>query len=233
MNQPIVMALEQAFQDVRDSDIPLGERLTYVADKIRTLNPHFSGLVDNFVDRLEQSGAGDQAPQVGEVMPGFVLPDDQGRLVSLDQLLETAPVVVAFHRGHWCPFCRLNAVGLAQIEHDINPIQIVAISAETQSYTREIKAEAQAHFPFLTDVGNGYALSLNLAIWVDDAMSSLIADAGWDIPKYQGQDGWILPIPSVFVVGQDGLIKARHVDPDYRRRMDLDNLRAAAQAALV
>ena len=233
MNQPIALALEQAFQDVRNRDIPLGERLTYVADQIRALNPHFSGLVDNFVDRLERSGAGDQAPQVGEVMPSFVLPDDQGRLVSLEQLLEAAPVVVAFHRGHWCPFCRLNAVGLAQIEQDIKPIQIVAISAETQSYTREIKAEAQAHFPFLTDVGNGYALSLNLAIWVDDAMSSLIANAGWDIPKYQGHDGWILPIPSVFVVGQDGLIKARHVDPDYRRRMDLDNLRAAAQAALV
>jgi peroxiredoxin len=84
----------------------------------------------------------------------------------------------------------------------------------------------------LTDFGNGYALSLNLAVWVDDAMSSLIAAAGWDVPKYQGSEGWIVPIPSVFIVGQDGLIKARHVDPDYRRRLALDDLRAAAKAAL-
>jgi peroxiredoxin len=232
MNQPIVIALEQAFQDVRDRDVTLRERLDYIAKKVRILSPMYADAVDSFVDRLERAGAGVQAPQVGEPMPGFVLPDDQGHLVSLDRLLATAPVVLAFHRGHWCPYCRLNAVGLAEIENEIKPIQIVAISAETQRYTREIKAEARATFPFLTDLGNGYALSLNLAIWVDEAMSSLIAGAGWDIPKYQGQDGWILPIPSVFVVGQDGLIKARHVDADYRRRLELDDLRTAAMAAL-
>lgn len=232
MTQPIVIAIEQAFLEIRDRDVPLGERLRYIAEKIRTLSPLFSDAVDDFVIRLENSGAGGQAPQIGEKMPLFVLPDDQGHLVSLEQLLETAPVVVAFHRGHWCPYCRLNAVGLAEIENEIKPIQIVAISAETQGYTREIKAEAGARFPFLTDISNGYALSLNLAIWVDDAMSSLIAGAGWDIPKYQGHDGWILPIPSVFVVGQDGLIKARHVDPDYRRRLELDELRKAAMAVL-
>jgi peroxiredoxin len=105
-------------------------------------------------------------------------------------------------------------------------------SKTTQAYTREIKDEAHAHFPFLTDFANGYALSLNLAVWVDDVMSSLITAAGWDIPKYQGTEGWVVPIPSVFVVGQDGLIKARHVDPDYRRRLELDDLRVAAKAAL-
>jgi peroxiredoxin len=232
MDQPIVIALNQAFQDVRDRDVPLRERLDYIAEKVRILSPTYADAVDSFVERLERAGAGVQAPQVGEPMPGFMLPDDQGRLVSLDRLLDVAPVVLAFHRGHWCPYCRLNAVGLAEIENEIKPIQIVAISAETQRYTREIKAEARAKFPFLTDLGNGYALSLNLAIWVDEAMSSLIAGAGWDIPKYHGQDGWILPIPSVFVVGQDGLIKARHVDPDYRRRLELDDLRTAAMAAL-
>ncbi len=232
MNQPLMTSLEQAFQEVSVRNAPLGERLGYIANKVRELSPSYGAAVDAFVDRLEQAGAGDEAPQVGEPMPGFVLPDDQGQLISLEQLLEKAPVVVAFHRGHWCPYCRLNAIGLAEVEADIKPVQIVAISAETQAYTRAIKAEAHAGFPFLTDFGNGYALSLNLAIWVDDAMSSLIAGSGKDIPQYQGQDGWILPIPSVFVVGQNGLIKARHVDPDYRRRLELADLRAAARAAL-
>ena len=232
MTHPLVGALEQAFWDVRDRDLTLGERLDHINGKVCALGPVYHQAVDIFVERLERSGAGQDAPQVGDPMPGFVLPDDQGRLVGLEKLLETAPVAIAFHRGHWCPYCRLNAVGLAEVEDDIKPVQIVAISAETQAYTREIKDEAHAHFPFLTDFANGYALSLNLAVWVDDAMSSLIADAGWDIPKYQGTEGWIVPIPSVFVVGQDGLIKARHVDPDYRRRLELDDLRAAAKAAL-
>ena len=233
MNQPMAIALEQAFQDVRNLDAPLSVRLSQIADKVRALSPVYSAAVDTFVERLEQAGAGNQAPQVGEPMPGFILPDDQGRLISLDQLLEMAPVVIAFHRGHWCPYCRLTTAGLADIQNDIGPAQIVAISAEMQTYTRILKAESGAQFPFLTDVGNGYALSLNLAMWVDDAMAALIAGADKDIPKYQGQDGWILPIPSVFVVGQDGIIKSRHVDPDYRRRMELDDLRKAARSALV
>lgn len=232
MTHPLVAALDQAFQDVRDRDVSLGERLSYVADQVRALSTVFAEAVDKFVGRLERTGAGADAPQVGEPMPGFILPDDAGHLVSLEQLLEKAPVVIAFHRGHWCPYCRLNAVGLAEIEHDIKPVQIVAISAETQQFTREIKAEARAKFPFLTDFGNGYALSLGLAIWVDDEMSALIASAGWDIPSYHRNDGWVLPIPSVFVVGQDGLIKARHVDPDYRRRLELDVIRTAARAVI-
>lgn len=232
MNKPLMTSLEQAFQEVCFREAPLSERLGHIAEAVRALSPIYDAAVEAFVDRLEQAGAGDQAPQVGEPMPGFILPDEEGHLVSLEQLLETAPVVVAFHRGHWCPYCRLNAIGLSEVEADIKPVQIVAISAEIQAYTRALKTEARAGFPFLTDFGNGYALSLNLAIWVDDAMSSMIAGSGKDIPQYQGHEGWILPIPSVFVVGQDGLIKARHVDPDYRRRLELDNLRAAARAAL-
>ena len=210
----------------------LARQLTYIADQIRLMNPHFSDAVDAFVDRLTNAHAGDKAPAVGDPMPGFLLPDDQGRLVSLERLLETAPVVVAFHRGHWCPYCRTNMIGLAALEADIKPVQIVAVSAEVQAYSRRLKAEAKAGFPFLTDMGNGYALSLNLAIWVDDDMAALIQAADNDIPRYQGQEGWVLPIPSVFVVGQDGLIKARHIDPDYRRRLEYADLKAFARQAL-
>jgi hypothetical protein len=53
-------------------------------------------------------------------------------------------------------------------------------------------------------VDNGYALSLNLAILVGREMRRLIAAAGWDLPSYQGNDAWVLPIPATFVVGTDG-----------------------------
>lgn len=232
MVNSLVDALEQAFQDVRNRHEPLEARLGFIADKVRSLSTVFAEAVDTFVGRLESAGAGEQAPQIGNPMPDFLLPDDEGRLVNLKDLLSVAPVAIAFHRGHWCPYCRLNAVGLAEIQDEIKPVQIVAISAEIQQFTKEIKAEAGAKFPFLTDFGNGYALSLNLAIWVDDQMSTMIERAGWDIPAYHGHEGWILPIPSVFVVGQDGLIKARHVDPDYRRRLELEVLRKAARSVL-
>ena len=231
MPHPLVAALEDAFQEVRNRDLTLGERLKYVADCVRTKGPGFAAAVDAFVGRLEAAQAGRTAPQVGDTMPDFCLPDHQGRLVRLSAMLEKGPAVLAFHRGHWCPYCRLNMVGLAEIQHQIKPAQIFAISSEIQQYTRELRAEAGAEFPFLTDVSGGYALSINLAIWVDEAMSGMIGGAGWDIPGYQGGTPWVLPIPAVFVVRQDGMIAARHVDPDYRRRMELDALLDAVKLA--
>jgi hypothetical protein len=72
------------------------------------------------------------------------------------------------------------------------------------------------------DVDNGYALSLNLAIFVGKEMQKFRKGAGWDITPYQGNNAWILPIPATFVVGRDSIIRARFVDPDYRKRMAID-----------
>ena len=58
----------------------------------------------------------------------------------------------------------------------------------------------------------------------------MIAGTGRDIPKYQGNTSWMFPIPATFVVAQDGRIRARFVDPDYRKRMEIDGLLAALQS---
>ena len=44
----------------------------------------------------------------------------------------------------------------------------------------------------------------------------------WDVEPSQGTNTWLLPIPATFVVGTDGEVKARFVDPDYRKRMTIE-----------
>jgi hypothetical protein len=82
----------------------------------------------------------------------------------------------------------------------------------------------------LTDIDNGYALTLNLAIFVGLEMQKFMKGAGWDIVPYQGNDAWILPIPATFVVGRDSIIRARFVDPDYRKRMAIEVIVDALRA---
>jgi hypothetical protein len=36
-------------------------------------------------------------------MPPFILPDETGQLVSLEELLRQGPVAITLHRGHWVP----------------------------------------------------------------------------------------------------------------------------------
>ena len=228
-NQPI-SPIEAAFLEVRSSDLSLQDRLRVVADAARTHKPWYADAVDEFASRLRQVQAGADAPGIGEQMPDFVLPDHEGRLVSPAEILAGGPAVIAFHRGHWCPFCRLSMIALAEIEEQLRPAQIVAISTETQRYTRMLREQTGARFPVLTDMDAAYTMSLSLAVWVDSKLAGMISEAGWDIPVYQGGTDWVLPIPSVFVVRQDGTIAGRHIDPDYRQRMNLDELLRCVKA---
>ncbi len=109
--------------------------------------------------------------------------------------------------------------------------QVVAILPDRQKFTLQLKEDSGARFPILTDMDNGYAMSLNLVMWVGAEMEALLPAAGVNMPVYQGNESWMLPIPATFVVGTDGIIKARHVDPDYRRRMEIEDLLAALESA--
>jgi peroxiredoxin len=102
---------------------------------------------------------------------------------------------------------------------------------DRQRFTAELQTKSGARFPILTDFENGYALSLNLAFWVGAEMQELMCEAGWDVVPSQGSDTWLLPVPAAFVVGTDGLVKARFVDPDYRKRMAIEDLLVALKAA--
>jgi peroxiredoxin len=183
------------------------------------------------VERLRENGAGESAPHPGDPMPPFCLPDESGRMVGLDQLLSTGPVAVTFHRGHWCPYCRININALARAHQEVSTEggQIVAIMPDREQFSSELKVTGQIPFPILTDMDNGYALSLNLAIWVGAEMQKLMADLE-NLPAYQGNSSWMLPIPATFVVGQDGRVKARFVDPDDRKRMAIEDLLAVLRS---
>jgi len=220
--------LEQAFQRIRAMDASLDEQLKAFSDAARQKRPQFAEAVDRLVGRLRESGAGTSAPQPGELMPPFHLPDENGHIVSLDRLLAKGPVAVTFHRGHWCPYCRININALAHTQEKIASEggQIVAIMPDRQQFVSELKSAAKVPFPILTDMDNGYALSLNLAIWLGAEMQKMLAGLR-DLPSFQGNNSWILPIPATFVVAKDGLIRARFVDPDYRKRMAIADLLAA------
>jgi peroxiredoxin len=228
----VANSLDQVLRQCRDMDASVNERLACYADAVRRLTPTFAEAVDRLVERLKHAEAGAAAPKPGAPMPPFALPDEEGRIVSLAELLAKGPVAVTFHRGHWCPYCRININALVRAQGEIaRRGQIVAIMPERQEFAAELRSEANAAFPILTDLDNGYAMALNLVIWVGAEMEKALAARARDLPRYQGNDAWMLPIPATFVVGTDGLVKARFVDPDYRKRMDIDEMLEALGGA--
>jgi peroxiredoxin len=204
-----------------------------VAERVRALSAPFADAVDRMIARLQRADAGAAAPRVGDHLPAFALPDETGRIVTLASVIADGPAAISFNRGHWCPYCRVNVAALAEVHAELAQAggQVVAIVPERQKFAAALRADAHAPFPVLTDMDNGYALSLNLTVWVGAEMEPLMQGAGCDLPHYQGNSAWLLPIPATFVVDQAGLVRARYIEPDYRTRMAIDALISSLRLA--
>jgi len=220
------MDLQEAFRQACDLEGSINDRLDLFVAAVRQHRPLSDEVAQRLVTRLRQHQAGESAPKIGDAMPPFILPDEAGRMVSLGDLLTKGPAIITFHRGHWCPFCRISIKALAQAQARIAALgaSMVAIVPDRQQFAADMKQDAGATFPVLSDMDNGYAMSLNLAIWVGEEMKDYIISIGRDLPSYHGNDSWMLPITATFVVGRDGRVRASLTDPDFRQRMTVEQL---------
>ena len=219
----------EAFALASGMQASLKERLAAYREHSGRLRPEVAAIYQKLVDHLEALVSGAVGPAVGDQMPDFLLPDQHGRLISLEDLLASGPVVISMNRGHWCPYCKLDLRALAQIEPDIRRLgaQIVSIMPETAQYTKQAIAENDFPFPILTDVDLGYALSLGLVFWVGADVKKLYGDLGLDLAVFQGNRSYFLPIAAKFIVGRDGQVKAREININFRERMEPSAIIAA------
>lgn len=225
--------LAEAFEEICKMDAPLNERLAAYADTLRELNFPFAEAYDDLVARLKAGEIGAMAPAVGEAMPPFSLPAHSGRIVGLEEILALGPAVISFNRGHWCPFCKIELATIAAHQDEIAARggQLVSILPDRQQFVRRLPDEILSSFIILTDIDNAYALSLGLVIWLGRRIAELMQGRGHRLSEYQGNDGWFVPLPATFVVGADGRVLARHVDPEFRRRMEIADILAALERA--
>jgi peroxiredoxin len=225
--------LAEAFGEICKMDAPLNERLTAYANTLRDLNFPFAEAYDDLVARLKAGGIGAQAPLVGEMMPPFRLPALPHRLVSLEEILSTGPAVISFNRGHWCPFCKIELSTIADHHDEIaaHGGQLVTILPDRQQFARQLPEGVLRSFIVLSDVDNAYALWLGLALWLGERVTQLMQGRGYRLSEYQGNDGWFVPLPATFVVGANGRVLARHVDAEFRQRMEIDEILEALKAA--
>jgi len=62
-------------------------------------------------------------------------------------------------------------------------------------------------------------------------MQRILESGGRRLPDYQGNHAWVSPIPAIFVIARDGTITARFIDPDFRKRVAIEDLLKALQDA--
>jgi peroxiredoxin len=224
-------SLEEAFRHNRDREGPLNGRLTDFSAAVRVYGPAFAEAYDDLVARLKSEQAGRAAPRSGDRMPSFLLPDKDGRLLDMHDLIADGPAVISFNRGHWCEYCAIELSALQQGMEEISArgANAVAIIPEGPGLTSKVSGRIGGAFKILSDFDSSYSRSLGLAIWLGERVRELYLAHGLRLHKYQGNDAWFVPIAATYVVGQDSKILACHVDVDFRNRMEIGDILAALE----
>ncbi|MGN6573837.1 MAG: peroxiredoxin-like family protein [Pseudolabrys sp.] len=230
--QRIPETLAQAFSDAQTLDASLSQRLMNYRHHSARLRPDIAGAYDALVARLDVLEQGAIGPRVGEPMPEFALPDENGGIVTLSSLLRSGPAVISINRGHWCPYCRLELRTLAAQFGEIrrSGAQLVSIMPDVAEFTRRFRADQNLPFPILSDVDLGYALLLGLVFWVGPVVKRLYDELGVDLASFQRNDSFFLPVAAKFIVDAKGMIRAREVNVEFRQRMDPAAILAALRA---
>jgi peroxiredoxin len=174
-----------------------------------------------------------RAKKAGDVAPSFSLRDGEGNVVSLEELLKKGPVIVSFYRGVWCPYCNmeLQALEAAKPLFDKYGASLVAISPQTAPNSRKSVRQNKLSFPILSDVKGKVGAAFGLRFELPDYLVELYKSLKNDLPAFNDDPSWTLPMPARYVIGQDGTILYSEVNPDYTHRPEPEDMIPVLQRA--
>lgn len=174
------------------------------------------------IDDLVKSGLAERALKVGDRAPSFERTDADGVMVSSSELLAKGPLVVAFYRGVWCRYCNLELQAIEEVAGDVRALgaSLVALSMQTAANSRKSHRDNRLSFPILRDEGGELAAAFGIRHTLPDDLIQIYKRKGADLPVFNGEPSWALPMPSRYVIGRDGVIVFVEISADYTRRPD-------------
>ncbi|WP_037068365.1 peroxiredoxin-like family protein [Pseudonocardia acaciae] len=209
----------------------LGDELAEKARSVRRPREAVEGINNAFAE-IADSGA---VPglQVGDIAPGFTLPDAAGREVELAARLADGPVVLSFYRGSWCPYCNLELRAYQRALPELRRLgaRLIAISPQAPDDALTVIQKYELEYDVLSDLSQRVIAAYKIRFEMPDAARPHLLDATVAALAKQQPDGrWSLPVPATFVLDTDGVVRARHVSMNYRTRMEpADALRAVEE----
>jgi peroxiredoxin len=198
---------------------PLQDALDAITARTRSLvQPERLAISERAAAELFATGIEDRLLPAGAAAPGFELEDSAtGKAVRSEDLLGVGPLVIKFFRGGWDPYC------VTELERwrDLYPrvrergALLVAISPQTRRQNDFAVQRHELPFPLLSDPGSELAAKFGLAHTVPAAARSYYRSILVNIPfancglSYDTapDSAWRLPVPGLFLVGRDGVVR--------------------------
>lgn len=215
----------------------VGTALTRLEDRLErlradlrgSLTPEQRAALAGVIERLRMLQVVEHGLTVGDTLPDFALPDAAGRVAESGELLARGPLVVAFVRGTWCPYCSLTLQALDGLRPKVEGLgaSLVAISPLRPQDLAKAAAERGLRLRLLSDADAAYARLCGVHYAMSEAHVALYRGFGLDLDAANAGAGWGLPIPATYVAGRDGVVAFAHGNPDWARRAEPDEVAAA------
>lgn len=152
---------------------------------------------------------------IGESIPDMDLKTSDGKAISVLEKVAEKKSILIFYRGGWCPYCNHHLAEMQTIEADILSAgyQILAISPDAPSELLVSTEKQKLTYELLSDADMQFSKAFGIAFKADPRSKDRL---------YRVSDGMntgLLPVPSVFVVNEEGVILFEYINPDYKQRI--------------
>ena len=101
---------------------------------------------------------------------------------------------------------------------------LVAVSPMLSGFTGEFRKELGITFQMLCDRANQYASKLKLTYVVSNSVREIYKQSGIDLPFYNGNGRWDLPVTATFIVDEKGIIRYAWKETDHTKRPEPEDL---------
>ncbi|MFL0799986.1 MAG: AhpC/TSA family protein [Agarilytica sp.] len=172
--------------------------------------------------------------KVGQTIPEVTLMNSEGQAVKLADWVKRKPTILIFYRGSWCPYCNTQLGELKTIEGKLEQMgyQLIAISPDLPVNLKSSIAQHKFSYTILSDSTAEAAIAFGLGFRVDDALYAKYLNYDINLEKASGEKHHILPVPAALVINTAGKVHFTYVNSDYKKRVKIHDLLAAAEAAL-
>ncbi|MDH7603699.1 MAG: peroxiredoxin-like family protein [Melioribacter sp.] len=159
--------------------------------------------------------------KIGAEIPSAIIKTIEGKEVDIKEVIKRQKSIVIFYRGGWCPYCNMHFSELQKVEDDLLKLgyKIIAVCMDSPENLRATLDKYNMKYELYSDSKANAVKEFGIAFKVDDDYLNKLKSYGMDLEASSGETHHILPVPSVFIIDDKGVIQFEYVNPDYKVRL--------------
>ncbi len=197
---------------------------------LETASADLIKIYEEGIEQAANSGVLETALREGDKIPEFKLPNINGKIISVKNLLKQGPIVLLWYRGGWCPYCSIQLRTYNEYLQEFKKfdVRLVAISPEQPEYSEKTSDRHDLGFTILSDKGNKAAKKFGIAYKLPDKVIEKY-NKNFDLTAYNADKSYTLPLAVTYLVDAAGVIQYSFVKADYRKRAEPSEVLAACR----